>query len=146
MDTPDAARIPVGRRMTLHFSGAYHAEYDMFVEDVGRRENNQSVVIFSSVVGIHDVAALRSLRADLVLETINGIRIPREAIHLDDDGTTYLFLQSGARAERVNVDILREAGDGYLVRDGTETGSPLRIGATIIVRANNLYHGKVVVQ
>ena len=116
----------------------------MLVEDVGRRENNQSVVIFSSVVGIHDVAALRSLRADLVLGTTSGIRVPKEAIHLDDDGTTYLFLQSGARAERVNVEILHEAGDGYLIRDGAETGTPLRIGAIIIVRANDLFHGKIV--
>ena len=144
MDSADATRIPVGQQMTVHFSGAYHAEFDMLVESVGRREGDRSVVVFSSVVSIHDVAALRYLRADLVFGSLSGIHIPREAIHLDDDGTTFIFLQSGARAERVNVEILYEIGDGYLVRDGAETGSPLRVGATIIVRANNLYHGQVV--
>lgn len=144
LDTADAARISPGRLMTVHFSGVFHAEFDMRVEYVGRRENDQSVVVFSSVVGIHDVAALRSLRADLVFGMMSGIRVPKEAIHLDDNGVTHVFLQSGARAERVNVEILHVAGDGYLVRDGAETGSPLRVGATIIVRANNLYHGRVV--
>jgi hypothetical protein len=144
IDFADTARFSLGRQMTVHFSGVYHADYDMRVENIGRRENNRVVVIFSSTVGLHDIAALRSLRADLVFGAISGIRVPKEAIHLDDDGTTYLFLQSGARAERVNVEILHEAGDGYLVRDGALTGSPLRIGATIIVRANDLYHGKVV--
>ena len=144
MDSADSARISVGRRMTIHFSGAYHAEFDMLVESVGRREGDRSVVVFSSVIGLHDIAALRHLRADLVFGSLSGIHIPRAAIHLDDDGTTYIFLQSGVRAERVDVEILREVGDGYLVRDGAETGSPLRVGATIIVRANNLYHGRVV--
>lgn len=144
MDSDDAARLRVGRRLTVHFSGAFHAEYDMLIESIGTRENNRNVVIFSSTVALHEIVSLRELRADVVLDTISGIRVPKEAIHLDDDGTTFLFLQSGIRAERVNVQILLETGDGYLVHDGTLTGSPLRIGATVIVRANNLYHGKVV--
>jgi hypothetical protein len=35
-------------------------------------------------------------------------------------------------------------GDSYLVRDGAESGTPLRAGSTIIVKANDLYDGKVV--
>jgi hypothetical protein len=144
IDASDAVRIPLNRRMFLHFSGAYHAQLEMLVESVSRREGDRAVVVFSSLAFIHEVTALRNLRADLVLGTISGIHIPREAIHLDDDGTTYIFLQSGIRAERVNVEILHSAGDGYLVRDGTEAGTPLRVGSTIIVRANNLYHGRIV--
>ena len=144
LDVADAAHMAAGSRMTVQFSGVFHAEFVMLVESVGRREDGRCVVVFSSDINIHNVAALRSLRADVVLGTINGIRVPREAIHLDDDGTTFLYLQSGVRAERVDVEILREAGDSYLVRDGSETGTPLRTGATIIVRANDLFHGKVV--
>ena len=144
MNVSDAARITVGDRMTVQFSGIYNAEFDMLAQSIGRREGDNCVVVFSSDISIHNIAALRQLRADVVLGTVDGIRVPKEAIHLDDDGATYLYLQSGVRAERVDVEILREAGDGYLVRDGAESGTPLRIGSIIIVRANNLFHGKVV--
>ena len=144
IESSDLFRFVEGRRMTMHFSGVYHAEYDMLVENIGRREGNRAIVVFSSVVGIHDVAALRSLRADVVFGSISGIFIPREAVHVDDSGVVHIFLQSGARAERVNIEILHEVSDGYLVQDGAATGSPLRVGATIITKANNLYHGKVV--
>jgi multidrug efflux pump subunit AcrA (membrane-fusion protein) len=90
------------------------------------------------------VAPLRALRADIVLGEVSGIRVPKEAIHLDDDNNTFVFLQTSGRAERVDVEILKITGDSYLVRDGMETGSPLRVDSTIIVRANNLYHGKAV--
>jgi multidrug efflux pump subunit AcrA (membrane-fusion protein) len=144
MDAGEAARLPIGRQITLQFSGVFSAGVTMLVESVGRRDEGRCVVVFSSDRSIHDVVSLRSLRADIVYDVISGIRVPKEAIHLDDNGTTHIFLQTGVRAERVNVDILLVSGDSYLVRDGAETGTPLRAGATIIVRANNLYHGKIV--
>jgi hypothetical protein len=144
MDAADAMRLAEGQQVYVQFSGIYHAGEVMLVENIGRREDGKCVVRFSSDRGIHDVAPLRQLRAEVVFGVVSGIRVPKESIHLDDDGTTFIYLQTGVRAERVNVDILLEIGDGYLLRDGTEAGTPLRAGATIIVKANNLYHGKIV--
>jgi len=145
MDASEAMLLSAGDRITLQFTGAFHHDKEMLVESIGRRDNyEQRVVLFSSDRGIHDVTQLRHIRAEVIYDVITGIRVPKEAIHLDDDGTLFIFLQTGVRAERVNVEILREYGDVYIVRDGLETGSPLRSGSTIIVRANNIYHGKVV--
>jgi hypothetical protein len=144
LDADDAAHIPAGRQITVRFSGAYNEALDMKVEKVGKREDGKCVVQFSCDRSIHQVAPLRYLHADVVIGAVSGIRVPKEAIHLDDDAVTFVYLQTGARAERVNVEIIHEAGDAYLVRDGAETGSPLRVGSTIIVKANGLYNGKIV--
>ena len=146
MDSEEARHLQEGRQATLQFSGAFHSDKNMMVENISRSNNDGlSVVVFSSDRGLHEITHLRQLTAQIVYTSITGIRVPKEAIHLDDDGTTlFIFLQTGVRAERVNVEILREYDDVYLVRDGAVTGSPLRTGSTIIVRANNLYHGKVV--
>jgi len=144
MNYEDAIQLSAGETKAIQFFGAFQAEVDMFVEVVGRRDGDACVVIFSSDRGIHDVAPLRALHADVVYDVITGIRVPKEAIHLDDDGTTFVFLQTSGYAERVNVEILRITGDSYLVRDGAESGTPLRVDSTIIVRGSNLYHGKVV--
>jgi hypothetical protein len=145
MDSEDAMHLPVGRPIMVQFSGAFTTGMEMMIQSVGRREDGWCVVLFSSDRSIHDVVSLRNLRADIVHDVVSGIRVPKEAIHLDDDGMThYVFLQTGVRAERVDVEILHEIGDSYLVRDGAEAGTPLRTGSTIIVRANNLFDGKVV--
>jgi hypothetical protein len=144
MATEDAVRLAAGHRIPVQFSGAFNRTVDMLVESIGRREDGQSVVIFSSDQSIQDVAPLRQLRAEVYFGAVSGIRVPKEALRLDDDNVTYVYLQTGVRAERVNVEILRVYSDVYLVRDGMEAGTPLRSGSTIIVRANNLYHGKVV--
>lgn len=144
MDASDAVRLTQGKHITLQFLGSYYTSIEMMVENIGRREGNLCVVLFSSSRGIHNVTKLRSLNAEVIIGEIAGVRVPKEAIRLDDDGATFVFLQTGVRAERVNVEILYEFADGYLLRDGTESGTPLRSGSTVIVKANNLFDGKVV--
>ncbi|MCL2125699.1 MAG: hypothetical protein FWH33_06900 [Oscillospiraceae bacterium] len=144
MNAADAAKLQEGATVTVQFAGAFSAPEDMLVERIGRRENDECVVLFTSSRSVHELAPYRRLRADIVCDVITGIRVPKEAIHLDDAGVTHVFLQTGVRAERVDVEILIESGDSYLVRDGAETGSPLRAGSTIIVKANKLFDGKVV--
>ena len=144
MDAEDAALLQVGKQITVQFTGAHSSGVLMTVENVGRKEEGRCVVLLTCDSRVHEVAHLRELSAEIVYNVVTGIRVPKEAIHLDDDGTTFIYLQTGVSAERVNVEILREAGDAYLVRDGLETGTPLRAGATIIVKANNLFDGKVV--
>jgi len=144
MSAEDAARLSAGRSITVQFSGAYNASVDMTVESVGKKEEDKCVVLFTCDKGVHDLAATRQLRAEIVFNVVSGIRVPKEAIHLDDNAVKFVYLQTGVRAERVDVEILHESGDIYIVRDGLETGSPLRAGSTIIVKANNLFDGKVV--
>lgn len=144
VDAADALKLEPGRTIMLQFSGAYRAQSEMLIESIGRREDGQCVVLFSSERGIHEITRLRGIHAEVVIREVSGIRVPKEAMHLDDDGATYIYLQTGVRAERVNVEILNEFGDGYLVRDGAESGTALRSGATVIVKANNLFDGKVV--
>jgi len=147
MDHDDAVQLSTGQTKTVQFYGAYNAEVDMVVESIGRREEGLSVVLFSSDRGLHEITPLRELRADILLSIVTGIRVPKDAIHLDDDLNTFVYLQTSGYAEKVDVEILDPPGvigDSYLVRDGEETGSPLRVDSIIIVKARNLYHGKVV--
>ena len=144
IDAADVLRLKEAQNVTIRFSGAYSSAMEMLVEYVGKQDNDECVVLFSSTRSVHDITPLRELRADAVLEVFSGIRVPKEAIHLDDEGKTFVYLQTGIRAERVSVEILTEFGDSYLVRSGAESGTPLREGSTIIVKANDLFDGKIV--
>jgi len=144
MDAPEAARLRVGDTIEMLFSEAFHSPKNMTVSSISSDDEGRRTVVFSSDRNIHEVVQHRQLSADIVYQTVTGIRVPREALRLDDNGVVHIFLQTGVRAERVNVEILREYGDVSIVRDGIDAGTPLRSGSTIIVRANNLYHGRVV--
>ncbi|MCL2408672.1 MAG: hypothetical protein FWC96_03550 [Oscillospiraceae bacterium] len=141
----DAFNLPVGRSVPVQFRGAYNAIVNMQVENVSRSENGESLVLLSSDRHMRDIAPHRHLSAEVILGEVTGIRIPKEAIHLDDYGATHIFIQVGVRAERVPVEILWIFnGTCYIVRCVSARTSGLRPGATIIVRANDLFHGKIV--
>jgi len=141
----DASRFSAGRDVTVRFFGTFHAEMVMRVESIGESDDEGlNVVVFSSNRAIHDVASIRSLQGEIVFDVVSGLRVPKEAIRLDENGTLFIFIHTASRAERVDIEILLEFDDFYLVRDGAESGSHLRSGSTIIVRANNLYHNKVI--
>jgi len=144
MDASDISHFSETQYVTIQFSGSYSATTEMLIEHIGKQEEDTCVVLFSSFRSLQDITPLRQLRADAVLGIVSGIRVPKEAIHLDDEGKLFVYLQTGVRAERVDVEILLESGDSYLVRDGAESGTPLRAGSTIIVKANDLFDGKIV--
>jgi len=144
VDAADVSHLKETQNVTIQFSGAYVTATEMLVEHISKKDNDECIVVLSSTRSLQDVTPLRQLRAEIVLDVVSGIRVPKEALQLDDNGMTFVYLQTGVRAERVDVEILLESGDSYLVRNGVESGTPLRAGSTIIVKANGLFDGKIV--
>ena len=56
-----------------------------------------------------------------------------------DDGSTYVYVQTGLRAEARDVQLIHDFGEYYMVR-----GENLRAGDDVIVSGKGLFDGKVV--
>jgi hypothetical protein len=144
MDTDAAEKLSVGGTAEVQFTRTYNAELTMQVESIGTDENGRCVVVFSCTHGLSDVCTIRNLSANVVFNSYTGIRVPKEAVHVDEDGESFVYILTGLQAEEVTVNILCEDGDYYIVEDGAVNGSALRQGSEIIIRADNLFDGKVV--
>ena len=136
-----AVWLSPGDTVRLDFTRTYSASLDMTVESVGDSHDGECVIVFSCDRFMQNVASLRELTATIVFESLSGIRVPKEAVHLDEEGDTLVYILEGLQASAVYVDIIAESGDYYMVE---ETGEGLRTGDQIITRANNLYDGAVV--
>ncbi len=141
MDSDAASCLAVGGSEKLRFESC-GVTASMTVKSIGPDENGKRVVLFSCSRYLSEFTDMRQTEAELVTEDYTGIRVPKKAIHLDeeDPGVTYIYVVSGSQAERVDVEIIGELSDNYLVSDSGE----LRENAEIIVKANDLYDGKVV--
>jgi hypothetical protein len=142
MDTQSASRISGSSSVNVAFSKTYSNTISMKVEKVGAVDSDGNcVVLLSSTKYIQDVVSIRDMTGEIVLSATTGVQVPREGMHIDDDGQTYVYILKGLRAERVDVNILGESGDFYMVE---ATSSGLRSGDEIITQASNLYDGAVV--
>lgn len=136
----------------------------MDIERLSEPENGSVLAVFSATRSLADTTLLRRQTVELVFESVTGIRVPKEAVRVEqrtrtdpdtEEVITYqetgVYAMVGAKAEFKLVTILAEGEDFFLVEsapfqnpDNTaETKRALRSGDEIIVRAEDLYDGKI---
>jgi len=125
------------------FSSQSGQTVEMSIRRIGEDEGTGCVVILSADTGLSDTLRLRCLEADIIYASYGGLRIPKSAIRLDDEGRTYVFTETGVRVEMKYVEIIGDFGSYYLVQAGG-TADALKEGNDVIVSGKNLYDGKVI--
>jgi hypothetical protein len=90
----------------------------MTVEQVGAPDNSgDCVVLLSCGYGFGDMLQMRGGSAQIILGSHTGLRIPKEALHLDEDGAAGVYCISGVRATFKKVDIAWVMDEYYLVKE-----------------------------
>ena len=91
-----------------------------------------------------NVTLLRQQSADVVFNSYQGLRVPKDAVRVEDGGQTGVYVLEGATARWKPITILHDNGESYVVElDKTSTAN-LWPGDEVIIHAKNLYDGKVV--
>lgn len=154
----DAQKLYEGGTATVRFSG-YDWQLPMRVESISKEEMGVVCVVLSSDRYLSSLTGLRSQPIDIIFNTTTGYRVDKRAIYVNaETGRTGVYRHYGTRAAWVNVDLLWEGEDYYLVRQSPEydeegnevslttlqKAKQLRAGAEIIVAGRELYDGKVI--
>lgn len=164
VDEADARRLVEGESVTVRFSRDWSGEVSMTIERLSEPEEGQVLAVLSSDRYLSETTLLRGQSVELIFDSVTGIRVPKEAVRVEErTGTdeetdaeytyqqTVVYAVVGARAEAKDVTILAEGEDFFLVEavepanpdNTTQAKKALRSGDEIIVRAENLYDGKV---
>lgn len=138
-----------GRELTVSLSDGdgHAAAVPMAVHQIHPDDGGSAVAVFSSTTALAETLRLRQVEADIIYEHYEGIRVPKDALRIDDEGNTYVFTVTGVTAEQKYVEVLYELEDYYLAvpdLERTPSAAAIRVGNTIIVRGRDLYDGKVI--
>lgn len=133
IDSDTAKRIQPGNTLTVSFSRDFTAEINMLVERVGEDSGSGCVLVLSSNRHLNQVTMLRTQTVELIFKRYTGIRVPKQALHMEnfvqtdpDTGTETVtqrlgvYTVVGGRAEFNLVDIVCEGSDYYLVTPSQE--------------------------
>lgn len=132
-----------GGELTVRFPRWLDSDIVAEVESVGAAQDGYCLVVLSSDRNLAALSSVRVAAAELIFSSVTGIRVPREAAHVDEDGA-YVYTLVGIQADRKNIEIIAETEDYYLVvYDALDSGG-LREGNEIMVNYSGLYDGKVI--
>ena len=143
MSAEDASRLTEGGTAKLTFTKNYSATLDMKIEEIGQSTGDKCVVVFSTDSDMTGICSVREVSAEIVFDSYTGILVPNSAIYYDEDGSTYVYLLVGLQSERVDIDIICDYNEYYIIAKAAE-GHILNEGAEIITVSKNLFDGKVV--
>lgn len=130
--TEIAGRIRPGDSMTVVFSKGLSLKVSMRVDRVGEASSAGCVLVLSSDRYLKELTMLRSQTVELVFKSYTGIRVPKQALHMetmtltDKDGVETrkemvgVYTVVGGRSEFNLVDIVREGSDYYLLTPSKE--------------------------
>lgn len=145
LSADDAKKLTKGATETLRFAKGVDRNLRMTVQSVSTEENGRVAVVFCGRTYLAQLTLLRQQSADIVQSSVSGIRVPQQAIRVDDDGTTGVYCIVGVEARFKPVTVLWSAGDEYaLVRAQGTDATALRPGDEVILSAGGLTDGAVV--
>ncbi len=157
MSQEDSKLLYEGGVVSLRFNGM-ERKIPMKVRTISDAEDGVVCVVLSSNRYLSEVTMLRNQPVDIIYGTADGYRVSKSAIYVNsENGHPGVYRVFGMQAHWVDVDLLWEGEDYYLIRqsvqydkDGNEVemtdlevARQLRAGAEIVVSGTGLYDGKV---
>ena len=142
----EAQSFVPGAEVTLRFAKGLELDVPATVYSVSKAEKGECVVVWEASQYIAQVAALRSIQAEVIHHSCKGLRIPATALRLDEDGQPSVFCLVGVTAHRKAVEVVYQAEGYALVKAAPEAVEQdvLRSGDEVIVTASQIEDGEVV--
>ncbi len=132
--------------VTLRFAKGLTMDLKMTLVSISRSENGHRTLLLKSDKYIAQTTLLRHQAATLVLRTYEGLRLPSNALRVNDEGVAGVYCRLGVRAKFKPVQVVYQ-GEGYVLvaaASNVEDSSMLRQGDEVIATASELYDGKVI--
>ena len=152
LSAAEASRLSVGQSLTLRMASGIDFDLPVKVARIGRAENGHCVLVLTGSRYLSYVTLLREQNAELILASYEGLRIPKNALRVDENGTTGVYCLVGLTAYFKPVSVLYQGEDFCLVEPGEISAATdsqvllytLRAEDEVIISANDLYNGKVI--
>lgn len=148
----DCSHLSENQRLTLRMASGVDFDLPVRVERISRAENGRCVLVLTGSNYLTYITLLREQNAELIFSSYDGLRIPKNALRVDENGTTGVYCLVGLTAYFKPVTVLYQGEDFCLVEPGEISAATdsqvllytLRADDEVIISASDLYNGKVI--
>ena len=148
----DAASLKETSRLTLRMAAGVGVDLPVTLTRISAAENGKCLIVLKSTRYLSYMTLLREQNAELFISAYDGLRVPKNALRVDENGVSGVYCLVGRVAYFKPVSIVYQGSDYCLVEPGTIEAATesqkslytLRPNDEVIVSAGELYNGKVV--
>lgn len=142
----EAALLEKRSQVTLRFAKGVGMDIDMTIDRIGEAENGRCVLVLYCDKYLAQTTMLRHQAAELILRDYAGLRVPSNAMRVNEDGVSGVYCVVGVTARFKPVKVIYQGEDYVLVKPAENSSGTtvLRIGDEAIATKSKLYDGKVI--
>ena len=138
--------------MTLRMASGVGFDLPVTLTRISAAENGKCLIVLKSTRYLSYMTLLREQNAELIISAYDGLRVPKNALRVDENGVSGVYCLVGRVAYFKPVSIVYQGSDYCLVEPSTIEAATesqkslytLRPNDEVIVSAGELYNGKVV--
>lgn len=138
--------LRVGDWIDVNFAFDFYEPVRMKIERISPSENERCILVLSSDSYIQNAVSSRTETADLMFSSVSGLRIPKTAIYVNEEGESGVYVLVGAEATWKSIEILFDDGDCFIVKLDKSSTKNLWPEDAIILTTGEMFNGKVMVQ
>lgn len=140
----EAERFKEGREMKLKFSDKALPEIECEVERISDPENGKVLIVFKCNTYIDNFTKVRNSSAQAVVRTYSGLKVPREALRVDENGQNGVYCLIDSQVKFKPIEIIFEKDSYYVAKYDSSDTKSLLLYDEIVVSAKNLENKKIV--
>ena len=130
--------------MKLKFQDKTLPDVSAKVVRISEPEGENVLVLFECNTHISDFTKVRKVTASAVIKTYSGLKVPREALRVDDEGQNGVYCLVESQVKFKPVEILFEKDSYYIAEYDSNDTKSLLLYDEIVISAKNLEHKKVI--
>jgi hypothetical protein len=130
----------------VNFVYDFYSSVRMKVERISPSENERCILVLSSEAYIQSAVTARTQSADLIFADRSGLRVPKTAIYVNEEGSSGVYVLEGAEAKWKSIQILYDNGDSFVVALDKSSTKNLWPEDEIILTTGEIFNGKVMVK
>lgn len=146
-------KLKIGSEVKATFEGTNVAMISMKIHSVSIVNDGYAAVVLVSNEMNSDIAKLRKEKVKIIIDSYNGIRVPREAIRnaenpesdeLSQSGNLGVYILYGQVVRLRKINVLYFGTDFAIIERETDNSEALKLYDMIITKGRNLYDGKII--
>ncbi len=139
----EVSPLSEGNTVTMQFDATGDLLIKAKVHYIGSKTDDETVVVFKGSENLDKLILLRKQAATIILKTYEGLKVPKTALRVDEDGSIGVYVITGLYAEFKKIDPVYETRDYYIVKTDPTTTKSLLNNDIIIVGGKGLSDRKV---
>lgn len=141
----------VGKNVKVSFDNTDVSDITMKVKSISEAEDSKVAIVLESNLMNENIAALRKEKISIVLDSYEGLKIPKEAlveVKTEEDGKQVkkigVYVLYGQLVRFRQVDALLYEDEYIVAENGSSSNGEVTLNDMIITKGRDLYDGKII--